>query len=79
MTWVFKHAYNPGMDKSNGINTKKLREYREKLGLSQSSLDLLAGIGNKTTRNAEMGKGITVRSLLRIAKALGVPAAVFLD
>ncbi len=67
------------MTKNGGINVEKLKEYREKLGLSQYALDKKASVGPRTVRNAEMGKGITVKSLQKIAAALGVPAAVFLD
>lgn len=67
------------MKTDNGINYRKLKEYRLKLGISQNALDDMAGIGRKTVRNAEIGKGITVASLKAIARALGVPAAVFLD
>lgn len=67
------------MDAPAGINIEKLRAYRQKMNLSQNALDRLAEVGNKTVRNAENGKGITVASLQAIARALGVPAAVFLD
>lgn len=67
------------MKKNNGINADKLKDFRVKLGLSQNALDRLAGVGNKTTRNAETGHGITVSSLVKLAAALGVPPAVFLD
>ena len=67
------------MKKDNGINANKLKEFRVKLGLSQNALDRLAGVGKKTTRNAEAGQGITVSTLIRLAAALGVPPAVFLD
>jgi transcriptional regulator with XRE-family HTH domain len=67
------------MNDFNGINAEKLKEWRERMNLSQNALDKLAGVGNKTTRNAEGGKGITVGSLLKLSKALGVPPAIFLD
>jgi hypothetical protein len=49
-----------------------------KLGLSCKELDRLASLGNGTTRNAEAGKGISVKTLQCIARALGVPPAIFL-
>lgn len=61
------------------MKADKLKEIRIKMGFSQNSLDRAAGVGNKTVRNAENGKGITVTSLEAIARALGVPAAIFLD
>jgi len=79
LTPGFRFVNDRGMDKNNGINAEKLREWRVRLSLSQNALDKLAGVGNKTTRNAEGGKGITVSSLLKISKALGVPPAIFLD
>jgi transcriptional regulator with XRE-family HTH domain len=63
----------------SGINAEKVKEYRLKLGLSQNALDKKAGVGGRTVRNIELGKGITVASLKKIADALGVPAAIFLD
>jgi hypothetical protein len=42
-------------------------------------LDKKAGVGERTTRNVENGKGITVSSLQKLADAIGVPAAIFLD
>jgi transcriptional regulator with XRE-family HTH domain len=62
-----------------GINKDKFRDYRLRLGLSQNALDKKAGVGERTTRNVENGKGITVSSLQKLADALGVPAAIFLD
>jgi len=67
------------MKTQSGIKTHKLKEYRLKLGLTQNALDRVAGVGSKTVRNAEAGKGITVATLMSIAKALGVPPAIFLD
>lgn len=61
------------------INAEKLKEYRIKLGLSQNALDKKAGVGERTTRNVENGHGLTVASLKKLAAALGVPAAIFLD
>lgn len=79
MTGILTCAYTQPMNKNGGINTRKLREYRVKMGLSQNALDKLAKVGGRTVRNAELGKGITVKSLKKLAEALGVPAAVFLD
>ena len=79
MTRIFGYVNDFHMVNQNGINYQKLREWRERMSLSQNALDKLAGVGNKTTRNAEGGKGITVASLLKISKALGVPPAIFLD
>ena len=67
------------MGNPNGLNAQKLKEYRIKLGYSQNTLDKMAKVGNKTVRNAEVGKGITVSSLVKIAKALGVPPGIFLE
>ncbi len=79
LTVSFNYAYIGFMDKNGGINSQKLREYREKMKLTRYALDKLAGVGEHTVRNAESGKNISVRSLKKIAEALGVPAAVFLD
>jgi len=67
------------MDRSNGINITKLITYRKSLSLSQRGVEILAGLGQNTVRNAEEGKNITVSTLQKIARALGVPAAIFLD
>ena len=67
------------MENEGGINAQKLKDYRLKVGLSQNALDKKAGVGGRTVRNAENGKSITVASLRKIAKALDVPPAVFLD
>ena len=74
-----KYVMLSNMETTNGINTQKLREYREKLGLTQNALDRAAKVGGKTVRNAEAGNGITVTTLKKIAQALGVHASIFLD
>lgn len=67
------------MENSDGINTSRLKEYRLKLGLSYAELDRRAGLGGGTSQNAESGKGISVKTLKALGRALGVPSAIFLD
>jgi len=67
------------MANRDGINVAKLITYRQKLGLTQGGLEKLAKVSHNSVRNAEAGKGITVSTLQKIARALGVPAAIFLD
>lgn len=63
------------------VNGAKIKEYREKQGLS--TLELAAKFNPAVTRQAiesweKYGVG-TFKTLNRIAEALGVPAAIFLD
>lgn len=72
-------AYNLSTMINGSINTWKLKALRTKKKLTQSDVDTLAKIGPRTTRNAELGKGITVKTLRALAEALGVHPGYFLD
>ncbi len=54
--------------------TKKVKQLREKLGLSQEKLARLADVSNNTIINIEAGKqnNPTIDTLQKVAKALGV-------
>ncbi len=54
---------------------KKVKQLREKLGLSQEKLARLADVSNNTIINIEAGKqdNPTIDTLKKIAKALNVP------
>lgn len=53
---------------------KKVKQLREKLGLSQEKLARLADVSNNTVINIEAGKqdNPTIDTLKKVAKALGV-------
>lgn len=53
---------------------RKVRQLREKLGLSQEKLARLADVSNNTIINIEAGKqdNPTIDTLKKVAKALGV-------
>jgi len=53
---------------------KKVKQLREKLGLSQEKLARLADVSNNTIINIEAGKqdNPTIDTLKKVAKALGV-------
>jgi transcriptional regulator with XRE-family HTH domain len=53
---------------------KKVKQLREKLGLSQEKLARLADVSNNTVINIEAGKqdNPTIDTLKRVAKALNV-------
>ncbi len=53
---------------------KKVKQLREKLGLSQEKLARLADVSNNTIINIEAGKqdNPTIATLKKVAKALGV-------
>lgn len=57
------------------VETSKIKQLREKLGLSQEKLARLADVSNNTIINMEVGKqqNPTVDTLKKIAKALDVP------
>ena len=54
---------------------KKVKQLREKLGLSQEKLARLADVSNNTVINIEAGKqdNPTIDTLKKVAKALNVP------
>ena len=54
---------------------KKVKQLREKLGLSQEKLARLADVSNNTIINIEAGKqqNPTIDTIKKIAKALNVP------
>jgi len=54
---------------------KKVKQLREKLGLSQEKLARLADVSNNTIINIEAGKqdNPTIDTLKKVAKALGIP------
>lgn len=63
------------MAESNKNNlAKKVKQLREKLGLSQEKLARLADVSNNTIINIEAGKqdNPTIDTLKRVAKALNV-------
>jgi len=63
-----------------GLNIKKLIKARKIQGLSQNALERKAGVGYGILSRLEAGKGgITVDTLIKIAKALDFPPAYFLD
>lgn len=53
---------------------KKVKQFREKLGLSQEKLARLADVSNNTIINIEAGKqdNPTIDTLKKVAKALNV-------
>ena len=56
------------------IKSNKIKQAREKLGLSQEKLARLADVSNNTIINIEAGKQTnpTIETLAKIAKALSV-------
>lgn len=54
---------------------KKVKQLREKLGLSQEKLARLANVSNNTIINIEAGKqdNPTIDTLKKVAKALDIP------
>ena len=54
---------------------KKVKQLREKLGLSQEKLARLADVSNNTVINIEAGKqdNPTIDTLKKVARALDVP------
>ena len=54
---------------------KKVKQLREKLGLSQERLARLADVSNNTIINIEAGKqdNPTIDTLKKVAKALNIP------
>ena len=64
------------MAESNKTNlAKKVKQLREKLGLSQEKLARLADVSNNTIINIEAGKqdNPTIDTLKKVAKALDIP------
>jgi transcriptional regulator with XRE-family HTH domain len=64
------------MAESNKTNlAKKVKQLREKLGLSQEKLARLPDVSNNTVINIEAGKqnNPTIDTLKKVAKALSVP------
>ena len=64
------------MVESSKINlAKKVKQLREKLGLSQEKLARLADVSNNTIINIEAGKqdNPTIDTLKKVAKALDIP------
>ena len=56
------------------IKSSKIKQLREKLGLSQEKLARLADVSNNTIFNIEAGrqKNPTIETISKIAKALNV-------
>lgn len=56
------------------IKSNKIKQAREKLGLSQEKLARLADVSNNTVINIEAGKqnNPTIETLAKIAKALNI-------
>ncbi len=54
---------------------RKVKQLREKLGLSQEKLARLADVSNNTVINIEAGKqdNPTIDTLKKVAKVLGIP------
>ena len=54
---------------------RKVKQLREKLGLSQEKLARLADVSNNTIINIEAGKqdNPTIDTLKKVAKALNIP------
>lgn len=61
--------------------TLRLREVRESKGLSQARLAKLSGVAQPTISRLEAGKlgTINLKHLEKLARALGVNAAVLID
>lgn len=59
--------------------SKNVREAREAAGLTQQALASRAEIALRTLARIEAGEDCTVRTLARIALALGVPLASLVD
>jgi DNA-binding XRE family transcriptional regulator len=57
------------------VKSSKIKQAREKLGLSQEKLARLADVSNNTIINIEAGKqkNPTIETLKKIAKALNIP------
>ena len=53
----------------------RIRELRQERHLSQEQLARIADVTTKTIARAETDGSVTVRTLRRIAEALGVPVA----
>lgn len=59
---------------------KRVRELRDKLGISQEEFGKLAGVHRTYVGMIERGeKNITIYNLRRFAKALGVDVKVLID
>ncbi len=56
-----------------------LRPARDRAGVSQLDLAQDAGVGYRTVQNAEAGRVVSSRTLVKLANALDVPAAVLLE
>lgn len=56
-----------------------LRPARDCAGVSQLDLARDAGVGYRTVQNAEAGRIVSSRTLVKLANALDVPAAVLLE
>ncbi|NUT60754.1 XRE family transcriptional regulator [Herbaspirillum sp. C9C3] len=51
---------------------EQIKRYRiNKLALDQKSLAMRAGVSERTLRNLEMGNGSSLRSYLRVVRAMG--------
>ena len=59
---------------------KKVKQLREKMGLSQEKLARLADVSNNTIINIEAGKqdNPTIDTLKKVAKALNIPVEVLI-
>jgi len=60
------------------VKSSKIKQAREKLGLSQEKLARLVDVSNNTIINIEAGKqqNPTIETLKKIAKALNIPIEV---
>jgi transcriptional regulator with XRE-family HTH domain len=61
------------------VNAKRFRQLRYARGLTQRELAHLAGIGERTVRNAEAGRPVRLEFLTFLATALGVDVTDVVD
>lgn len=59
--------------------TRRIAEVRRTKGLTQAEMALRLGMAEKNYQRIERGQNVTVHTLGRIARALGVPASEFFE
>jgi transcriptional regulator with XRE-family HTH domain len=63
-----------------GVNIKNFKAWRKRAKFTQKSLEDEAGVGRGIVSRLESAKsGVTVETLQKLAKAMNVPVAVFLE
>lgn len=68
------------MENRNPIpNGDKIRELRERAGMTQDKLGIMSNVDRRTIQRAEAGKPMQMESLSSIASALNVPLPQILD